>query len=211
VLNLLLAHRRSFVLTYLPNWFHHSHEVLVWGKRHGKVSVVIVPFLFWDSTIVVAAHAVKSIEELREDLISCLFSFNEVLVLGNVIDCVNVWDLKSTAAVAVNRRESLVNHVFSALRKGVSKSSDELLVANVAITINIVILHEPLDFHNFREEAESWKSLSELFLVQLPVSVVVHLAENDSKRANTDSSTLLDLHFELIVDSGHFDIKANPV
>ena len=132
-------------------------------------------------------------------------------VLGNVINCVNVCDRNCAVAVAVNRREGLLNHVFSALREGVSKSSDKLFVAYVSITIDIVVLHKRLDLHNFWEEAECGQSFSKLFLVQLSVSVVVHVSENDSKRANTDASTLLDLHLELIVDAGYFDIEANSV
>jgi hypothetical protein len=211
VLNLLGAHCCGLVFADLPNGFHHLHEVLVGRKRHREVTVVIIPFLSGDGTIVVATHTVELIEELLEDFGSGLGAINEVLVLGHIVDCVNVLDGDVTVVVAVDELEGHGNHLLSTLSEGVSKSTDELLVGDVAIAIDVVELHEGLDLDNFREKAVCSQSLSELFTIQLLVAVVVHPAEEDTKRADADATALLNLHLELVVDAAYLDVEANSV
>ena len=140
-----------------------------------------------------------------------LSSINEVLVLRNIINCVDILDADSTVPASVDEGEGLVDHVLSALGEGVSQPADELLVRDVAIAVDIVVLHERLDLDNLGEETVGCKSLRELGLVQLLVAVVIHAAENDTKRADTNATSLLDLHLELVVDAANFDVKADAV
>ena len=164
-----------------------------------------------DLTIVVASHAIKAIEELLQNFFPCLSSINEVLVLRNVVNCVDILNADSTVPASVDEREGLVDHVLSALGEGVSQSADELLVGDVAIAVDIVVFHERLNLDNLGEETVGGERLRELGLVQLFVTVVIHAAEKDTKRANTDTTSLLDLHLELVVDAANFNVKADAV
>lgn len=164
-----------------------------------------------DLTIVVASHAIEAIEELLQNFLPRLSSINEVLVLRNVVNCVDILNADSTVSASVDEREGLVDHVLSALGKGVSQPADELLVGDVAIAVDIVVFHERLNLDNLGEETVGGERLRELGLVQLSVTVVIHAAENNTKRANTDATSLLDLHLELVVDATNFDVKADAV
>ena len=140
-----------------------------------------------------------------------LSSINEVLVLRNVVNCVDILDADSAVPASVDEGECLVDHVLSALGEWVSQPADELLVRDVAIAVDIVVLHERLDLDNLGEETVGGERLRELSLVQLLVAVVIHAAEKDTKRADTDATSLLDLHLELVVDAANFDVKADAV
>ena len=95
--------------------------------------------------------------------------------------------------------------------KSLPESSNEFLVGDVAIAIHIVEPHKGLNIDHFGEEAICGKCLGELTLVQLFVAVIVHATEKDAKRSDTNTTTLLDLHLELVVDTAHFNVKANTV
>ena len=164
-----------------------------------------------DGAIVVTSHAIKSIEELLKNLFSRLLAINEVLILGHVVNRVNILNGDRAVAAPVNQLEGLVDHVFSALGQRVSQSSDELLIGDIAIAVDIVVFHEGLDLDDLREDAISGEGLRELSLVQLFVPVVVHASENHAQRANADTTSLLDLHFKLVVDAADFDVKADAV
>ena len=118
--------------------------------------------MFGDGTIIVSSHAVEAVKELLEDLLSGLSSIDEVLVLRYIIDCVNIFNGDCAIAAAINQSKCLVDHVLAALGKWVTEASNELLVGNVAITVDIVKFHERLNLDNLREEAESIESFSEL-------------------------------------------------
>ena len=135
-----------------------------------------------------------------------LSSINEVLVLRNIVNCVDILDADSAVPASVDEGEGLVDHVLSALGERVPQPADELLVRDVAIAVDIVVLHERLDLDNLGEETVGGERLRELGLVQLLVAVVIHAAEKDTKRANTDATSLLDLHLELVVDAANFDV-----
>ena len=135
-----------------------------------------------------------------------LSSINEVLVLRNIVNCVDILDADSAVPASVDEGEGLVDHVLSALGERVPQPADELLVRDVAIAVDIVVLHERLDLDNLGEETVGGERLRELGLVQLFVTVVIHAAEKDTKRANTDATSLLDLHLELVVDAANFDV-----
>ena len=118
-----------------------------------------------DLTIVVASHAIEAIEELLQNFLPRLSSINEVLVLRNVVNCVDILNADSTVSASVDKREGLVDHVLSALGEGVSQSADELLVGDVAIAVDIVVFHERLDLDNLGEETVGGERLRELGLV----------------------------------------------
>ena len=211
VLDLLSTNAGGLILTDLPHGFHHLDEVFFRWCRHGEISVVVSPFLLSDLSIVVSAHTIKAVKELTEDLLSGLPSINEVLVVGHVINCVDVLDRDSAIVAAIDKVKGLVDHGLTASSEWVSQATDELLVGDVAISINIVVFHKGLNLDHFGEEAVPGKSLSELALVQLLVAVIVHATEENTERADTDTTTLLDLHLELVVDTAHFNVKANTV
>ena len=119
-LDLLLRNRRCLILADLPHGFHHLHEVLVARQTHGKVCVVVIPLLLGDGAIVVAAHAIKSVQELFQDLLAGLSSVDEVLVLRHVVNGINVSNGDGTGVVAVDESEGLVNHSLTALGKTVA-------------------------------------------------------------------------------------------
>lgn len=131
--------------------------------------------------------------------------------MRNVVNCIDVSDGDSARVVAINQSKGLVDHSLSALGERVTKTTNELLISDVAIAINIVVLHEGLDFDDLREKTILGKSFGKFTLVELLVTVVVHAAEEDAKRADADTTTLLDLHLELIVDAANFNVKANAV
>ena len=211
MLDLLLRHSARLILADLPNRLHHANEVLIRGKRHREIRVVVVPLLPRDSAIVVATHAVEAIEELSKDLLSRLLSINEVLVLRHIVDCIDVSDRDRTTVVPVDELEGLVDHGLAALREGVSQSANELLISDVAITVHIVVLHKGLDLDNLREETVGGERLGELRLIQLPVPIVVHASEDDAKGADADATALLDLHLELVVDPANLNVESHSV
>ena len=164
-----------------------------------------------DSSIVVASHSVESIQELLQNLFSRLLAVDEVLVLRHVVNSVNIIDADGAIVGPVNEIEGLLNHVLSALSKWVSETTDELLVSDVTILVDIVEAHEGLNLDDLGEETVVGKRLGEFTLIQLLVAIVVHSAEDDTKGADANTSSLLDLHLELVVDAADFDVKANAV
>ena len=164
-----------------------------------------------DGAIVVTSHAIKSIEKLLKNLFSRLPAINEVLILGHVVNRVNILNCDGTVSASVDQLEGLVDHIFSALSERVSQTPDEFLISDIAIAINIVVFHERLDLDHFGEDAVSGERLRELRLVQLFVPIVVHASENHAQRANSDTASLLDLHFKLVVNAADFNVKADTV
>mmetsp|Transcript_20665 Transcript_20665/g.27882 ORF Transcript_20665/g.27882 Transcript_20665/m.27882 type:complete len:217 (-) Transcript_20665:25-675(-) len=211
MLDLLGGDSGSLIFADLPDGLHHADEVLVAGQAHRQIGVVVVPLLSTDRAVVVAAHAVEPVQEFLQDLIAGLLSVDEVLVLRNVVDCVDISDGDSVGAVTIDEGEGLVNHGLSALGERVSEAADELLVSDVAVAIHIVVLHQSLNLNHLREKPVGGESLSELAQVELLVAVVVHAAEDDAEGADTDATSLLDLHLELVVDATDLDVEAHAV
>ena len=52
-----------FILWHLPDGLHHSHEVLLAWRVHGEISVVVVPLLPSDNTIIITSSSIEVIEE----------------------------------------------------------------------------------------------------------------------------------------------------
>lgn len=133
-----------------------------------------------DDSVIVASHAIKTIEELFQNFSSGFLAVDEVLVFRHVVNLVNIIDADGPVAAFVHHLEYLVDHVLSALGEWVSEAADELFVGDVAITIDIVVAHEGLDLDDFGEDVVGGERLGELSLVQLAVAVVVHAAEDDA-------------------------------
>ena len=110
----LLGHGRVLLLWYLPGGLHHADEVLVRGRAHGEVSVIVVPFLSGDNTVVVAAGTIEIVEEVLKDLITSLAALEELGVHADVVDAGNVADGKLAATVSVHHLESFVDHGHTA-------------------------------------------------------------------------------------------------
>ena len=106
----LLSDLRVLLLGDLPGRLHHAHEVLVRGRAHGKIRVVVVPFLSSDNAIVVTARAIEVVEEVLEDLVTGLAALEELWVHADIVDAGNVADGELAGAISVHHLESLVDH-----------------------------------------------------------------------------------------------------
>ena len=114
MLDRLLGHCRVLLLRDLPGGLHHADEVLVRGRAHGEVSVIVVPFLSGDNTVVVAAGTIEIVEEVLKDLITSLAALEELGVHADVVDAGNVADSQLAATVSVHHLESFVYHSHAA-------------------------------------------------------------------------------------------------
>ena len=151
MLDLLSTHSGSLILADLPDALHHTYEVFVTGQAHGEIRVVVTPFLSADRAVIVSTHAVKTVKELFKNFLTRLGAINEVLVLGDVVKNIDISNGDLVGVVTVDQCESLVDHILPALAKGITKATNELLVRDVAITIDIVELHQCLDLDDLRE------------------------------------------------------------
>ena len=164
-----------------------------------------------DGAIVVASHAIEAIEELLQNLLSRLLAIDEVLVLRNVVNGVNIINADGAVVGSVDEVEGLLDHVLSALSEWVSQTTDELLISDVTILVDIVEAHQGLNLDDLGEETVGGERLGEFTLIQLLVAIVVHSAEDDTKGADANTTSLLDLHLELVVDATNLDVKTDAV
>ena len=164
-----------------------------------------------DGAIVVASHAIEAIEELLQNLLSRLLAIDEVLVLRNVVNGVNIINADGAVVGSVDEVEGLLDHVLSALSEWVSQTTDELLISDVTILVDIVEAHQGLNLDDLGEEAVGGERLCELTLIQLLVAIVIHASEDDTKGADANTTSLLDLHLELVVDATNLDVKTDAV
>ena len=107
------------------------------------------------------------------------------------------------------------------------QSTKEFFITNVTVSVNIIVLHEGLEFNLLGEESikikfkfretktlhlpESSKSLLELTNVKSFVSIEIHSLEDDSERANTNYTSLLDCELELEVQLTDHNIHVHTV
>lgn len=154
----------------------------------------------------VAFFAFKATKEISKNLFLCFISLNKVFVLTDIIDVTNIAHVDLSRVVFVHLGECFMNDLLSALCEWFSKSSDEFFISNIAISIDIVELHKSLDFDLLGEEVECSQRISELTDIQLPVAVEIHGFEDASKRTDSNTSSLLDLHFKISIDSLNFDV-----
>ena len=114
MLNRLLGDCRVLLLRDLPGRLHHAYEVLIRGRAHGEVSVIVVPLLPGDYTVVVATGAIKVVEEVLKDLVTSLAALEELGVHADVVDAGDVADSQLAATVSVHHLESFVDHGHAA-------------------------------------------------------------------------------------------------
>ena len=211
VLDLLSGDSCGLILADVPHRLHHLDEVFIGRHGHSQVSVIVVPLLSGDGAIVVASHAIEAIEELLQNLLSRLLAIDEVLVLRNVVNGVNIINADGAVVGSVDEVEGLLDHVLSALTEWVSQTTDELLISDVTILVDIVVAHQGLNLDDLGEEAVGGERLCELTLIQLLVAIVIHSSEEDTKGADANTTSLLDLHLELVVDATNLDVKTDAV
>ncbi len=178
VLDRLFSHLGVLVLGHLPGRFHHAHEVLIRGRAHGQVGIVVIELLPGYDAIVVAAGSVEVIEELGENLILRLSPFEELCIHGYIIDTGNVAHSQLARAVFVKHLEGLPYHGNTSLGQFVSQSREELVIGDVAILVDVVKLHESLYLDLLGEDSEGGQSLFKLRRVEFLVAVEVHLVED---------------------------------
>ena len=86
-----------------------------------------------------------------------------------------------------------------AMRRGVSfsKTTDELLGADVSIAIDIVVSQKSLELDFLGEDSKGSEGLLKFARVELSVAVKVHVAEDDLESAESNTTLLLDSQLEL--------------
>lgn len=124
-------------------------------------------------SIVVTSSSVKTVEEFSQDLVFGLSSSDEIFVLSYTIFSSYVVGADKSVSILVHAGESALNHGQFARRKLISESSNELFIADVAITIDVIGAQEALQINFLREEPKSSQSLLEFFNIKLLVSIVV--------------------------------------
>jgi len=179
--NLVLGNGGRLVFADVPDRLHHADKVQVFGDAHGEVSVVVDPFLLGDLAVSVALSAFKAVKEIVENLLAGFSPIVNILVAADVEDGIDVLDADDARAVLVHDGERAGDHIAAASGEGLAESSHELVKGDVAILIDVVEFQKGLDLPDFGEDAESVQRLGELFFVELFVSVVIHLLENNSE------------------------------
>lgn len=82
---------------------------------------------------------------------------------------------------------------------------------NLTISIEVVILDESLQFNFLREKTKRSKSLFKLIGVKLSITVNVKLLDRILKTSKSNTSSTLNMHFELKIKFFYFHIKTNSV
>lgn len=116
----LLGDLRVFFLGDLPGRFHHADEVLVGRSAHGQVGVVVSELLHGDNAVVVSLGSVKVVEEVSEDFVTGLASFEELGVHGDIVDANDVGNSDLTGSGFVEHGEGFLDHSSSSLSKLIS-------------------------------------------------------------------------------------------
>jgi hypothetical protein len=92
--------------------------------------------------------------------------------------------------------ECFLHHFNSSLRKLVSQAAQELFIADVAIAIDVVVLHQSLELNLLEEESEGTEALLEFCNIKSLISIKIHLDENSPEGPNAYSSLLLNSPLE---------------
>jgi hypothetical protein len=116
----LLGDLAVLLLRNLPGGFHHTHEILVRGRAHGQIRVVVIPLLSCDDSVVVAASTIEVVEEVLEDFVTGLAALEEFRVHAHIVDAGDVLNRKLSGAISVHHTEGLVDHCHTARSKLVS-------------------------------------------------------------------------------------------
>jgi len=166
VADTILEHRVLLVLTDAPSLLHHYDEVVVRGGAHSKVRVVLEPLIVGDFAVVVASEAVKGVKEFGKYLIRGVSTFFETLVLGDVVNGCDVTSSDKTRTIFVHQRKRSFDHLTLPASEFLSKSTQELLVANVAVLVDIVVRHKSLQVDFLGEKTKSVRYYYENWLRQ---------------------------------------------
>lgn len=207
----LLGDLRVLFFGYLPGRFHHADEVLVRRSAHGQVSVVVAELLHGDTCVVVSFSSFEVVKEVSEDFVSGLASFKEFGVHGDIVDSGDIVDFNLAGSILIEHGKGLHDHSLSSLSELISQSTDEFFITDVTITIDIIVLHQGLEFNLLGEKSEGGKSLFELSNIEDLVSIEVHSLEDNVERANTNSTALLDSELEFKVQLTDHNIHVNTV
>ena len=65
-------------------------------------------------------------------------------MVRHIVQVGNVFALDYAGAILIQRFESTLNHFHLALAQWIAHPSDEFFVADVAIAVNVVVLHQSL-------------------------------------------------------------------
>ncbi len=150
--NACLSYWVIIVLRGLPSAFKHAHEVLIIRDAHRKICIVIEKLLIGDCSIATALCTLKVGQEFMKDLILCLSSFNKIWVCGDIVNLNDISKVNQTRAISVKSVEDLLHHLCTTRGHFIAKTSQELFIRNLAITVNIVVLNECLQLDLLWEE-----------------------------------------------------------
>jgi len=88
-------------------------------------------------------------------------SLKEFWVHRDIIDAINVVYFDLSASISIEDSEGFLHHIDSSFGELFSKTTQEFIVADVSITVDIVEFHKSLELNLLWEDAESSKSLFE--------------------------------------------------
>jgi len=104
-------------------------------------------------SISIALSSVKSVKEFSNELLLSLFVGFKLGVLLHVVEVHDFGDCYYSRAVLVKVAENFLHHFDFSITHRSSKSSKELFVADMAVTVNIIVLHEGLEVLLFGEHS----------------------------------------------------------
>ena len=107
-------------------------------------------------SIVVTSCSIKTVKEFSKDLVSGLRFRDEVFVLIHNVSPSDVVNANEPVSILVHGFESALNHGQFTRAQLVSESSNELFVADVAISINIVGREKTLEINFLGEKSSSY-------------------------------------------------------
>lgn len=80
------------VLRYLPGGFHHFDEVLIRWGAHGEVAIVVIKLFPCDDPVFVASGSFEGVQEVGQNLVTCLSTFEEKWIHANIVNTGNILD-----------------------------------------------------------------------------------------------------------------------
>jgi len=194
------------MFTDSPCTFHHLNKVIIWRKWDWKICVVIIPFSLTNLPIIISFCPVKCVQELINDLFFSLSSLNEVFMARDIVHFWNILEVNCSIATYIHDIKGFFNHCCSSWSEIISKSSEEFLVVDIAVTIYIIVFEKCLKLDFLWEKTKVGKRLLKLSWIKFSISVVIELSESVFKASQSDSSFCLDVHFELKIQFLNLDV-----
>ena len=150
--NACFSHWVVFNFGCLPCTLEHADKVLIIRYAHGDVAVIVEKLLESYSSITGCLGCLKVLQELIKDLILSLLALNEIGVGRDIVYLDNIFEVNHTRSITVKLGKDSLNHLCASRSHLIAKTSQELFIRYLAITIHIVVLDEGLQLHLLGEE-----------------------------------------------------------